>query len=281
MRQVTMVILGVMLVCCFDLPKAAGTILFDDGLTHNIDWYTNEDVDVINDAFSGKATTVNLLPGGLVYSLIVVEDSQVNISGGLVGGGVEEVWRWGQLRAFGNSRVNISGGSIQNTSYAYDNSQVIISGGLMGAGLLTSDNSQVIISGGSMPNSLLTYGNSQIIISGGEILDLFAHDYSQVTVSGGSIENSIWAGRDSWDNNNCTISFVGNNFAINGISIDYGEYNRQDWISGTLTGTLANGDFLNNEFYIYGDSRIVLIPEPATLLLLGLGGIFLQTKRKA
>jgi hypothetical protein len=41
--------------------------------------------------------------------------------------------------------------------------------------------------------------------------------------------------------------------------------------SGLLTGTFPNGEPINIRFGVYESGRIVLIPEPATLLLLVLG----------
>jgi hypothetical protein len=46
-----------------------------------------------------------------------------------------------------------------------------------------------------------------------------------------------------------------------------------------LTGTLANGDTINNQFQIGHESTIVLVPEPATLLLFGFGAVMLRRKR--
>jgi hypothetical protein len=49
---------------------------------------------------------------------------------------------------------------------------------------------------------------------------------------------------------------------------------------GTLTGILANGDILNNTFsLIHTGADITFIPEPGTILLLGLGGLGVLRKR--
>jgi hypothetical protein len=45
-----------------------------------------------------------------------------------------------------------------------------------------------------------------------------------------------------------------------------------------LTGTLANGDIINNQFRIGETAKIVLVPEPATLLLLGLGAVMVRKR---
>ena len=47
-----------------------------------------------------------------------------------------------------------------------------------------------------------------------------------------------------------------------------------------LTGTLDNGGVINNDFKIGGSvASIVLVPEPMSISLLGLGGLMLR-KRK-
>ena len=63
------------------------------------------------------------------------------------------------------------------------------------------------------------------------------------------------------------LTIVGSDFTINGTPVPYGEYDTmgQEWVHGTLTGTLANGDLLDNEFYIYGDSKIILSEPDASL----------------
>ena len=78
------------------------------------------------------------------------------------------------------------------------------------------------------------------------------------------------------------ITFIGADFAINGTPVAYGEYDTMgaDWIHGTLTGTLADGVGKNQDFYIYDDSKIVLIPEPATLMLIAIGVPFLLKRSR-
>ena len=125
-------------------------------------------------------------------------------------------------------------------------------------GLATTVN---VLDDGKINGALLAYENSIVTVSGGLI--------------GGIIKAGIWPTICS-----TKITFKGTNFAINGHSVNYGTFDTegQDYVHGTITGTLANGDLLNNEFYINGSSSIVLIPEPATLLLLGLGAVVVRKK---
>ena len=78
---------------------------------------------------------------------------------------------------------------------------------------------------------------------------------------------------------------IGSDFAVDGQPVGYGEltsvygggWNNEPW--RRLTGKLDNGDTIDNDFRIGYDAKIVLTPEPATLLLLGLGAVMVRRKR--
>jgi len=84
-----------------------------------------------------------------------------------------------------------------------------------------------------------------------------------------------------------TIEIYGFDFAVDGQPFGYGELTSifgGSYVSETrrhLTGTLLSGELIDNDFYIGGSASIVLTPEPATVLLLGLGGLALRKRRKA
>ena len=150
----------------------------------------------------------------------------------------------------------VDDGIIRDWVNVLDYSQVNMSGGSIGFELFTWDNSQAIISGGSIAYDLNTFNNSDVFIFGG----------------------TIGSGLNIQDNSEVTIS--GTNFAINGFAVDYGTYTALDYTSGILTGILANGDPMNNEFGIANDARITLVPEPASLLLVGIGSLWLRRRNK-
>jgi hypothetical protein len=150
----------------------------------------------------------------------------------------------------------VDGGIIKNWVEAMDYSHINITGGSIGFELFTNHNSQAIMTGGSIAYDLNTFDNSEVFIFGGVIGDsLNIQNNGQITISGSGFE-------------------------INGNPVDYGIYTALDYPLGTLSGTLTNGDPMNNDFEIYDDASIVLVPEPATMTLLALGVYFLRSKNR-
>ena len=62
---------------------------------------------------------------------------------------------------------------------------------------------------------------------------------------------------------------------IDGVAVDYGTYHTE----GNLYGQLANGDILDCVFWCCGANDVILIPEPATILLLSLGAMMLRKNK--
>ena len=97
--------------------------------------------------------------------------------------------------------------------------------------------------------------------------------------------DSIFAGYNSPDDS--VITFVGSDFAVDGEAFGYGELS-SIWKMGYwgepsrhLTGMLAGGGLLDNDFYIGGDASIMLVPEPGTVLLLGFGAVMLRRRKRS
>ncbi|MBN2269302.1 MAG: PEP-CTERM sorting domain-containing protein [Sedimentisphaerales bacterium] len=236
------------IILAMQIGSARAVLTLNDGGHHVIDYTVNTLVRVDQDA-PGAGTRVDLIEGGFVQAWIdAYEDSQVNILGGRVAASV---------KAYGRTHLTIAGGEI-------------------GGPVFAREASRMEISGGSMESWVQAFDNSEVTISGGEItVFVEAWDDVRMTISGGTISGQIAAIRDS------LITLVGSNFAVNGTPVGYGDSAKKYGIMGTITGILANGDMLNNSFSIVGiGADITFIPEPGTLLLIGLGGAGILRRRR-
>lgn len=253
-----------------------GLTEFNDGGTYDIGSTIIDDV-WIDYQVSGMGTTVNLLAGSWLtapYQLRMFENGRINIYDGSMM--EHEAW----LRAHNSSQVNIFGGEL---SY-----------------FEMHDYSKINVSGGSITGNIESYGDSQISISNGSVTHLFVRDMCQVDISGGSITYARF-----WNNSqvhmsggtivgvgviglivedSSTMTIYGSDFAVDGQSLEYGVLTSVLGGSSSseplrhLTGTLNNGDSINNDFLIGNDAKIILIPEPCTFLLLGIGGMLIRKR---
>lgn len=200
-----------------------------------------------------------------------------------------------------NAVIDFNDGGIYNIDYEIDDDVRVdweapgmgttinlLAGGAITAGydLHGYNDSRINISGGSVGHWLKAYDSTRVEISSGWITYyLCAYGSSEVTVSGGSIWDSIFVGYDSPDDS--VITFAGSDFAVDGEAFGYGElssiYGMGFWgePSRHLTGMLASGGLLDNDFYIGGDASIVLVPEPGTVLLLGFGAVMLRRRKRS
>lgn len=69
---------------------------------------------------------------------------------------------------------------------------------------------------------------------------------------------------------------------ISGIFVNLGDGNlsQEQRADFHVWGTLANSDVLDNVYIRFQDyGNIAIVPEPATMFILGLGGLMLRRKR--
>ena len=133
----------------------------------------------------------------------------------------------------------LDGGRIRGVD-VYDDSVFNMFGGrLESPGLETFNTSTAYICGGVIDSYLLLHGHSQVTIEGTD----FNYPYGTYGAK----------------------------------PHEPGEYIFPP--DGHLTGHLLNGDHIGVDFYVFDSATMVLVPEPATLLLLGLGAVMLGKKR--
>jgi len=138
--------------------------------------------------FIGSNTQLNLFDGGVISSVLDAGASdgtstniEVNISGGSVGGGLNDFFN-----AYEGSEVNISGGSVLGPFEAFSGSVVNISG------------DSIITRAGFYPWRALS--GSVVNVSGGSH-DHFSAAGGEVNISGGTlrtINSGRWHGQHLW-----------------------------------------------------------------------------------
>jgi len=128
-----------------------------------------------------------------------------------------------------------------------------------------------------------TYSYSELTINGGEFYELGAHGESIINLSGGRIDH-IYSYQTAWEwdyevdppewvpNPHITVVYSGDLPTVD--------------VSNVLTGLWGNGSAFSIELHdVFGYSPVIeniqfeLIPEPATLLLLGSDGLALRKHR--
>lgn len=187
---------------------------------------------------AGDATEVTLVSGGSVSDLVVMDSSAITMTGG-----------YADLVA------------------AYGSSAITMSGGLGAGGVRAYGSSTITMSGGSVGEDLEANGYSSVKMSSGWVQErLVARDSAALTMTGGLV-GGVLAAEDF-----STLMIVGSGFAVDGTPVPFGNLTA---LNGTLTGTLASGESLDNEFWQGGGfytGTIRLVPEPSTGLLVG-GGL--------
>lgn len=239
----------ILIVLCFgicEVEAAIAYIDFFDGQVHEINSSNStgpEDTVRIDYGYPGIGTTLNIVTGGEISKdCLVFEDGEVNLLGGEIAGNL----------------------------FASNNSLITISDGLVGGLLYSLNDSKVSIYGGQFSSTVDAYG--EITILGGTFQNMVRADaYGYIAISGGIFNDQLRVTQNS------SMFIYGTDFTIDGLSVGYGPITA---MSGTLSGILYSGEALNVSFDIFESASIVLIPEPATILLLGLGGLALLRRRK-
>ena len=290
----------VLLVGLFIISGFSYAITYEDGETHTIN-DTESDTVYVRDNFWNEPTTLNVISGANIERWVEAYDtslvqisgnatvgavyphnySQVTITGGTLNHMITRDYSQldisgntttGNILALGNSEITVNC-LINGDLFMEDSSRVNIFSGGVQLSMTVEHDSQVTINGG-MVSSGMAYDTSSIILNDGTAGELGARNYSEIHISGGVLSSFFWA----MGSGKLVVS--GTDFMVDGQSIEYGTYDTggRDQVHGYLTGTLSNGDMINNDFYLYDNATLVLIPEPCTILLLGLGGLALRHK---
>lgn len=167
----------------------------------------------------------------------------------ITGGTVEEMW------TFESSTADIGGGESWRL-YALDDSTVNVTDGQVWE-LFAEDQSSISIAGGEVEWLSASY-DSKVIISEGQITNLWAQDSSVVNITGYELSYNPefqWDSiRGEWEG------------LLTGLWHDETPLSIITWDAGTYDHLALN------------DLGQPSVPEPATVLLLGLGALVLRRK---
>lgn len=162
------------------------------------------------------------------------------------------------------------GADISQLIYAQHSIGTIYDGSIYE--LIVGDNSRVAINSGSI-DTLLVAGNGRVTIDGGRVNnDITVDTYAELDIYGGLIAHLIILEADD-----PVLRVHGTNFSINGVSTGYGVYAN---FNGSLMGTLSSGETINTVINNEYRGTLILIPEPGTMVMLGMGGLVFRRKRR-
>ncbi len=218
---------------------------FNDGGIHEINSGNSTgqfELVRVDYGYPGMGTTLNIVTGGKIAEALSV---------------------------FENGNTNLLGGEISGNLFVYDDSRAIIYEGIIGEFLHSGGNSWVTVLGGVVGTEVDAFENSQIDISGGTFSYVRADGYGQLNISGGSFGVELRATQNS------VLTISGSNFTIDDIPVEYGTVTAS---TGILGGILTSGETIDVPFYTHEDAVMILVPEPAMILLLGLGALLLRKR---
>lgn len=239
--------LVLVLMCCFVLSRVEATVYFRDGLTHDVGYGISDGRVNVNNNIWGEPTTLNLLEGGWILFLYAYDNSVINILGGEIGA---------YLAAVNDSSINMTGGLIRGDVSIYHNATFVLSNGTI--------KGQVWTSAGEFE-----------LRGDGIVESLWVSNNAKATIYGGQVEDYLRVDRLAF------VTVVGTDFFLDGRSVADSFRNPFDQTAyAHFTGTYLDGSTFGMTLQLGPGASISFIPEPATLLMLGAGMLFVVRKRQ-
>jgi len=240
------------------------------------------------ESFNAFSSQLSVTGGSVLNDSLISAGSVLDISGGNVGNGLEVF----------DSVVNVNGGTLGSLVDLNDGSVLnLFDGGTVNTSLDINDGSILNVSGGTLGALATANSDSIANITGGTIGFFRAGNGSTVNVSGGTFVPSSSQSFDAFAGSE--VNLFGTEFFLDGVLVSSLVLDQAfilDDRDVNLSGILADGSsfsfdlnsvngFSGGDFF---DSNATLsltrvstsVPEPSSLLLIGLaGGVFFRRRR--
>ncbi len=274
--------------------SVSAELIWADGQHHIVDTYIADSLGVsgyMKVDGTWYETTVDILDNGDIGGNVSVGSlGIVNLAGGLIQGNLN-----GNADA-GN--INVSGGTILgyvevtgvtplhissadiggNVYYGLSNDLFSITDSTIGGDIITaavnsSDWRDILISNTVVNGMLKSVVAPKMTVSDSLLqTGIQASSFSYFSIVDSGITGDVIADASA------IIRIEGENFEVDSIDFAYGGLS--GFGSGHVTGFSNNGQLIDFDFSISDSAEIILVPEPTTLILYGLGGLVLRKRRE-
>lgn len=275
--------------------NAKADVIYADGQSHTIGTYIGDNVTVtgyirIDEPL--RSTAVDVINGGDIEGNVTVGSLGVlNLEGGSIQGNV--------IASGDSGSINIASGTVLGSVDVAGISTLYISSAHIGGNIYFGKSTDyfsitdsiidgdvitaaVNYSGAAISNTTINGVLKSAVSPGMSISNCLlqsgiqASNFSVFSIYDSGIQGNIIA--DAY----ATVHVRGENFQLNGVDFTFDKYTRlSDFGSGHITGLTPGGQLIDFDFSISDSAEIFLvIPEPATLALLGFGGFWLAKRRR-
>jgi hypothetical protein len=270
-------------------------LVWNDGQHHTVDSYIADSLSVsgyIRVDEPWRNTTVDILDDGDIGGNVSVGSlGIVNLAGGSIQGNfnsnadlgninISEGTVLGNVEVTGFTSLYISSADIGgDVYYGISNEYFSITDSTIGGDITTvavnsSNWNDMLISNTTINGMLKSFAAPKMTVSGSSLqTGIQASSLTYFSIVDSGITGDVIVDASA------IIRIEGKDFEVDGVDFTYGGLS--GFGSGRVTGFAHNGQLIDFDFSINDYAEIILVPEPTTLILFGLGSLALRRRLRA